>query len=403
MSTTAIAPRTERRSAATGPWTGTVSLLRLALRRDRIRLSVWVASLTLMMVYAPNAIKLAYPEEAQRQARVNLMKTPAAIIMGGPMFGGNEADLGAMMANELMLTMIIATSILSILTVIRHTRAEEESGAAELVLSSVVGRYARTYAALILVGSVNAVLAVTMTLAMASTGFELREHRGDVSRHHGGGDGVRRSRRGHGAAVASVAHRDRRRDGRARAGRLRPRDRRRHQQFGQRAELVLADRVGPADARLRRPAVVAVRAPGRAGDRADGRGGRTGEQASVRRRQSPVHRRTSQRARDQIGARPAPDAATRPDDRLGGRVVPGRAGVRVDDEVAAGRRQGQRADSTGPGGPGHRQRLHDDDPVPRRRGQRIRRFSGAAIAQRRREGPRRSWCWRARCRDGAGS
>ena len=57
-----------------------------------------------------------------------------------------------MMANELMLTLIVATSILSILTVIRHTRAEEESGIAELVLSSVVGRYARTYAALILVG-----------------------------------------------------------------------------------------------------------------------------------------------------------------------------------------------------------------------------------------------------------
>jgi ABC-2 type transport system permease protein len=104
---------------------------------------------------------------------VNLMKTPAAIIMGGPMFGGKETDLGAMMANELMLTMIVATSILSILTVIRHTRAEEESGAAELVMSSVVGRYARTYAALILVGGLNALLAVTMTLAMASTGFGL--------------------------------------------------------------------------------------------------------------------------------------------------------------------------------------------------------------------------------------
>ena len=165
----ALAPRTTR----AGLWTGTPSLLRLALRRDRVRLSIWLAALTLMMVYAPNAIKLAYPDEAQRQARVNLMKTPAAIIMGGPMFGGNETDLGAMMANELMLTMIVATSILAILTVIRHTRAEEESGAAELVLSSVVGRYARTTAALIIVGGVNAVLAVTMTLAMASTGFGL--------------------------------------------------------------------------------------------------------------------------------------------------------------------------------------------------------------------------------------
>ena len=174
MSTaTAVAPHAGRHEAsrAGSPYTGVVSLLRLALRRDRIRLTVWISVLTLMMVYAPNAIKLAYPEEAERLARVNLMKTPAGMIMGGPMFGGNQTDLGAMMANELMLTLIVAASILSILTVVRHTRAEEEGGAAELVLSSVVGRYARTTAALLLVGGVNAALAVTMTIAMSATGF----------------------------------------------------------------------------------------------------------------------------------------------------------------------------------------------------------------------------------------
>jgi len=175
MTTATIAPHTGRHEAsrAGSPSAGVPSLLRLALRRDRVRLSVWVAVLTLMMVYAPNAIKMAYPEEAQRLARVNVMKTPAGMMLSGPSFGGNEADLGAMMANELMLTLIVATSILSILTVIRHTRAEEESGIAELVLSSVVGRYARTYAALILVGGVNGVLAVAMTLAMSATGFAL--------------------------------------------------------------------------------------------------------------------------------------------------------------------------------------------------------------------------------------
>ncbi|OBF26303.1 ABC transporter [Mycobacterium sp. ACS1612] len=172
MTTATVAGRHEVARPGS-PFTGAAGLLRLALRRDRIRLSVWIAVLTLMMVYAPNAIKLAYPEEAQRLARVNLLKTPAGMMLGGPMFGGNETDLGAMMANELMLTLIVATSILAITTVIRHTRAEEENGIAELVLSSVVGRYARTYAALILVGGVNAVLAVTMTLAMASTGFRI--------------------------------------------------------------------------------------------------------------------------------------------------------------------------------------------------------------------------------------
>jgi ABC-2 type transport system permease protein len=171
--TTATAPaRPARRpSTATSPFTGIGTLLKLALRRDRVRLSVWLAVLTLMMVYAPNAIRLAYPGEEQRLARVNLLKTPAGMMLGGPMFGVNETDLGVMMANELTLTLTIATSILAILTVIRHTRAEEENGSAELVLSSVVGRYARTAAALTLVGGLNAVLALTMTVAMASTGF----------------------------------------------------------------------------------------------------------------------------------------------------------------------------------------------------------------------------------------
>jgi ABC-2 type transport system permease protein len=169
--TAAVLAPARRVSSSGSAWTGTAALLRLALRRDRIRLSIWWAALTVMMVYAPNALRLAYPGEAQRQARVNLMKTPAAIIMGGPMFGHDETELGAMVANELMLTMIVAASILAVLTVIRHTRAEEESGAAELVLSSVVGRYARTSAALILLGGLNAVLAVTMTAATAAAGF----------------------------------------------------------------------------------------------------------------------------------------------------------------------------------------------------------------------------------------
>ena len=251
MTATAVAPRTGRHEAPppASPFTGVGSLIRLALRRDRVRLSIWIASLTLMMVYAPNAIKLAYPEEAQRAARVNLLKTPAGMILGGPMFGVKETDLGVMMANELMLTLIIAASILSILTVIRHTRAEEESGAAELVLSSVVGRHARTYAALIVVGAVNAILAVTMTVAMAATGFGVV----DTAAMCLGVTGVSMV---FGAVAAVTAQlwragtrRDRSGDGRARAGHSGARRRRRHRQFRQRAVLVLPHRMGTADAR----------------------------------------------------------------------------------------------------------------------------------------------------------
>lgn len=174
----ATAPPARGRHQATpasSALTGMTALVRFVVRRDRIRLTVWVAALTLMMVYAPNAIKLAYPDEAQRQARVNLLKTPAGIMLGGPMFGGDETDLGVMMANELMLTLIVAASILAILTAIRHTRAEEETGAAELVSSAVVGRHARTAATLLVVAATNLILAATMTFAMAATGFAVRD------------------------------------------------------------------------------------------------------------------------------------------------------------------------------------------------------------------------------------
>ncbi|MCX2930759.1 ABC transporter [Mycobacterium sp. CVI_P3] len=158
-------------TAAESSLTGVGALVRFALRRDRGRLAMWISALTLMMVYTPNALKLAFPSEAQRQARVDLLKTPAGIMLGGPSFGGDETNLGVMMANELTLTLIVAASILAILTVVRHTRAEEESGAAELVLSSTVGRHSRTAAALILIAMVNAVLTVTLTIAMAANGF----------------------------------------------------------------------------------------------------------------------------------------------------------------------------------------------------------------------------------------
>lgn len=155
--------------------TGAGTLLRLAIRRDRTRATIWITALTILMVYAPNAIRLAYPGEAQRVARVNLLKTPAGMMLGGPMFGVDETDLGVMLANELTLTLIVAASILSILTVIRHTRAEEESGAAELVMSSPVGRHARTFAALLLTAGLNSLLALTMTSAMSIAGLRLAD------------------------------------------------------------------------------------------------------------------------------------------------------------------------------------------------------------------------------------
>lgn len=155
--------------------TGTGRLVGLALRRDRLRLAIWIAALTATMLYAPMSLAAVYPDAASRQARVDMLKTPAGIILGGPVFGRHDTELGTMIAGEMTLTVIVAMSILAILTVVRHTRAEEESGAAELVLAAPVGRHARTCAALVVVGGVDIVLTATMTAALAVAGLAVTD------------------------------------------------------------------------------------------------------------------------------------------------------------------------------------------------------------------------------------
>ncbi len=98
-------------------------------------------------MYLVTALGEVYPTAAERQARAVLMTNPAAVLMGGPAFGLDGYTIGAMVANEGTLTMLVATAIMSILLVVRHTRAEEETGRAELVRAAAVGRRAGLAAA----------------------------------------------------------------------------------------------------------------------------------------------------------------------------------------------------------------------------------------------------------------
>lgn len=64
--------------------TGTGSLVRFILRRYRLRLSLWTASMVLFYAYFTVALDTVFADEAPRQGRAAVMKTPAGIVMGGP-------------------------------------------------------------------------------------------------------------------------------------------------------------------------------------------------------------------------------------------------------------------------------------------------------------------------------
>ncbi|GII97817.1 ABC-2 type transport system permease protein [Sediminihabitans luteus] len=142
---TAATPRTTRPASPTTA--GALTLTRFFVRRDRVRIPVWALSVSVMFLYATVALGAVYPTASDRQVRANLVSSPAAIMMTGPGYGTDDYTLGAMVANEFTLWVVAAVAIMNVLLVVRHTRAEEETGRAELVRAGVVGRRAPGLAA----------------------------------------------------------------------------------------------------------------------------------------------------------------------------------------------------------------------------------------------------------------
>jgi ABC-2 type transport system permease protein len=165
----AVAATLPRRSVLTS-FTGTGQLVRFMLRRDRVRLTVWVASLLALYAYFVTALGALYTTSEERQTRAELMTTPASVFMGGPAYGIDDYTIGAMFANEMSLWMIALLGIMNMFEVVRNTRAEEESGRAELVRAGAVGRHAAVAASLITVVITNVIFAVLGSLLLIAGG-----------------------------------------------------------------------------------------------------------------------------------------------------------------------------------------------------------------------------------------
>jgi ABC-2 type transport system permease protein len=123
-------------------------MLRLYLRRDRVSLPLWVLllSVPLASVYVGSVLKV-YPTQADRAGfATSIMASPAQRALYGQVYNDSTGAVGIWKAG--MFHLLIAVAV--ILTVIRHTRADEEAGRTELVDSTAVGRYASLSAALLL-------------------------------------------------------------------------------------------------------------------------------------------------------------------------------------------------------------------------------------------------------------
>lgn len=149
--------------------TGTGALTKLALRRDRLMLAIWVYALTAFVAFSVYGLKGLYSTTAARLSFISgAAHNPAFLALYGPLYG---TSIGSLTAWRDAVLGGVGTGLLSIFLVIRHTRGDEEAGRLELVGSAVVGRHAALVSALLVACGANVVLGLAMAAGAVAFGL----------------------------------------------------------------------------------------------------------------------------------------------------------------------------------------------------------------------------------------
>lgn len=161
-------PAPPRTLMARGALAGTRTLVGFNLRRDRVRLPVWILALFLGTLAAADKYAALYADPEDRASALATMGSPAALAMTGPRHYLDDYTFGAMTGHQMLGFTAVLIGLMNVLTVTRHTRDEEETNRAELVRSTVVGRHAHLAAALCVAVIADLALAVLLAAGLGA-------------------------------------------------------------------------------------------------------------------------------------------------------------------------------------------------------------------------------------------
>jgi ABC-2 type transport system permease protein len=132
-------------------------------------LVAWIYVLTALVAGTAYSFKKLFPTPAGRaEFALSAGHNPALLSLYGPLYGNSIGSLTAWRYGGFA---ALGAGIMSIFIVIRHTRADEETGRLELVGSAVVGRNAALAAALLIAVGANIGLAVLITAGLVLLGL----------------------------------------------------------------------------------------------------------------------------------------------------------------------------------------------------------------------------------------
>ncbi|WP_019631923.1 ABC transporter permease [Actinomadura atramentaria] len=148
--------------------TGTPALARLALRRDRISLPLWTLVTALVPIGFVSTYEGLYPTAADRLEYARTSGTnPTFLALYGPLY---DSGVGGIVAQRAA-TIPVVLALVTALTVIRHTRVEEEAGRRELLGATVLGRGAALAAALGVTAAASVVAGGVLAAGLVAQGL----------------------------------------------------------------------------------------------------------------------------------------------------------------------------------------------------------------------------------------
>ena len=149
---------------------GTWTLVRLVLRRDRIRLPIWIGSLVGLTGYSAVAVQSVYDTpQAQATYAATVGTSGATIAMTGPPTALDT--IGGITVFEVEPTAIIGVALMAIFLTVRHTRQDEEAGRTELLRAGVLGRHADLAAVGLVQGTASLMVGAGIALTFLAAGL----------------------------------------------------------------------------------------------------------------------------------------------------------------------------------------------------------------------------------------
>ena len=170
MSASALRTEPAVRPPVTDALAGVGTMLRLVLRRNRVRLAVWLVVLVGLFAYVGAYYKSLFTTQAALDDFAVVSNTPAIKALTG--LAANPNTLGGAVWTKIWMTCALTLAFGILFLVTRTGRADEEVGRTELLRSRMLGRHANSAASWLVNAALSLAVGVGVAITSAASGLD---------------------------------------------------------------------------------------------------------------------------------------------------------------------------------------------------------------------------------------